>query len=209
MTDSIKTQLSREMQDLVAKRTASANAPEKVVKSLHVVTDVGDSIVSTNELVEEDDMLDTDLEESEGEDVEADDTQESPKELINIFSVNCTNCGYFVAHLDNVKTAQREKCRVEDGNDLCPAQHSRVVIAPDFERASTGLAEAWMTNNLERFHKNVGKLLTYDTAISDLVVEMSKRKLRKLLEIEESTDKPLPSVGPRGMYSGRVSHRPV
>lgn len=206
MTDSIKAQLTREMQDLVAKRAAPANAPEKVVKSLPVVTDdEEDSIVSTDELQEEDNMFDEDLAESEGDE----DTQESPKELVNIFSVNCTNCGYFVAHLDNVKTAQREKCRVEDGNDLCPAQHSRVVIAPDFERASTGLAEAWMTMDLERLHKNAGKLLTYDKAISDLVVEMSKRKLRKLLESEEITDKSSP-FEPRGMYLGRsVNHRPV
>ena len=207
MTDSIKAQMTREMQDLFAKGAASANAPERIVKSLRVVTDVEDSIVNTAESREEDEMFDEDIAESENA-VGAEDTQEATPELISIFSVNCTNCGYFVAHLDNVKTAQREKCRVEDGNDLCPAQYSRVVIAPDFERASTGLGEAWMTNDLERLHKNAGKLLTYDKAISDLVVEMSKRKLRKLLEIEGSTEKPLP-FGPRGRYSGRVINIPA
>lgn len=99
----------------------------------------------------------------------------------------CLTCSYLVGDLviNGEETVANDKCHhefatrggVRVGNPNCPAKTLRFVKGVNFDKLSSGLAQAMRDKDVAGLHAIYGELATLDPAVSKRVVSLAEESL--------------------------------
>ena len=99
----------------------------------------------------------------------------------------CLSCSYLVGDLviNGEETVANDKCHhefatkggVRVGNPNCPAKTLRFVKGVNFDKLSSGLAQAMRDKDVAGLHAIYGELATLDPAVSKRVVSLAEESL--------------------------------
>lgn len=116
-------------------------------------------------------------------------------QFIPMANKSCTSCGYLVS----TATKYFEQCHYTKGNTQCPAQHFKIGVGVNIEKASTAIAEALYAKDVEALAKHINRLATFDRDQTEQVLDLVFDKTAVLYgntveefeEQEAATEQPL------------------
>jgi predicted nucleic acid-binding Zn-ribbon protein len=78
-------------------------------------------------------------------------------QFVPVANRDCTRCG----HLVTSSKTFFDSCHYTKGNTQCPAQHYKIGLGVNIEKASTAIAEALFAKDVDALARHLNKLVTF------------------------------------------------
>lgn len=116
---------------------------------------------------------DSDVSDSEEEEEDSGETPDENKDLLILYKKRCLNCAYLVGH----KETYYEECHYMNGNSLCPASTTKIVVGVPVEKASRAIARAILSGDTRNVTRKINKLQDKDPLIIERVMKRVRERV--------------------------------